>query len=83
MFKDFNVVFVAFMLMSAPACDDVQQPQHAFHQLGGESTNIGGGGSETLHVIHDDRRDVTCWVISDSSGISISCLPDRWALAPE
>ena len=39
------------------------------------------GYSRRLIVLHDDERNVTCWILSSDNGGGISCIPD-WQLTP-
>ncbi|MND90258.1 hypothetical protein D3C80_823350 [compost metagenome] len=40
----------------------------------------GASAGETIgdwvRVVHDDKRNVTCWVIFAGSGAAINCIPD-------
>ncbi len=40
---------------------------------------IVGNGASSIHIWHDDNRNVTCWIYSDSvvKAGGISCLPDN------
>jgi hypothetical protein len=39
-----------------------------------ERQHIGSVGP--IIVVHDDTRHVTCWVVSDTPFVAMSCLPD-------
>lgn len=45
-----------------------------FHLI---ETNDLGAGLPYAGVLHDDRRNVTCWALNRADGVAISCLPDR------
>lgn len=40
---------------------------------------------ERVNVWHDDKRGVTCWVVTDAleRGVAVSCLPDSALNAQE
>jgi hypothetical protein len=52
--------------------DQTKESEANFHEVEVKYGMIYRG----LHVLHDDKRRVTCWLASDSSGNTISCLPD-------
>lgn len=67
------------LVLLATSASAAETPDADIKRLEIERMTFGTG----VTVIHDDKRDVTCWVLSyDSSQGGISCVPDS-QLKPE
>lgn len=53
-------------------------PDAEIRRIEREDMSFGDG----VTVIHDDRREVTCWVASSWYGKGISCIPDSQLNSP-
>lgn len=79
-YKLIGMIIVVSILVAGciqpPHYNTTEEKVYKYKEYNEYMTLISGDEYSTVIVVHDDERNVTCWIYKDGYAGGISCIPD-------